>query len=40
MRGFSALESLITGTLVGALTGLIAWGLAKAIRPKARIPTT
>lgn len=31
MRGFAAMGSLVTGTLAGALSGLVAWGAGKAI---------
>ena len=33
MRAFSVLSSLFTGLVVGAITGLIAWGLS-AVRPR------
>ncbi len=31
-RSFAALSSLVTGTVVGAVTGLVAWGLGVLIR--------
>lgn len=31
MRGFAAMSSLVIGTLVGAVSGLVAWGASKAI---------
>jgi hypothetical protein len=31
-RGFAALSSLVTGVLVGAVSGLAAWGAGKALR--------
>lgn len=35
-RGFAALSSLVTGTLVGAVAGLVAWVLARATGLRAR----
>lgn len=32
MRVFAAISSLFTGLVVGAVTGLIAWGLSAALR--------
>ncbi|GAA1103186.1 hypothetical protein [Nocardiopsis metallicus] len=31
-RGFAALSSLVTGTLVGAVCGLVAWAIGKLLR--------
>ncbi|GAB3724104.1 hypothetical protein [Nocardiopsis oceani] len=38
MRGFSAVGSLVTGTLVGAASGLVAWGVSKVARIRPRTP--
>ncbi|GAB3721752.1 hypothetical protein [Nocardiopsis nanhaiensis] len=38
MRGFSAVGSLVTGTLVGTASGLVAWGTSKAARIRPRTP--
>ncbi|BCJ66257.1 hypothetical protein [Polymorphospora rubra] len=34
LRTFAAISSVFTGVIVGAITGLIAWGLSKVIGPK------
>lgn len=38
MRGFSGVGSLATGTLVGAASGLVAWGVSKAVSLRQRTP--
>ncbi|OOC53520.1 MULTISPECIES: hypothetical protein [Nocardiopsis] len=35
-RGFAVVSSLATGAVVGALSGLVAWVINKAVRPRAR----
>ncbi|MEV7227821.1 hypothetical protein AB0M79_12495 [Polymorphospora sp. NPDC051019] len=34
LRTFAGISSVFTGVIVGAITGLIAWGLSKVIGPK------
>lgn len=36
LRGFAALSSLVTGTIVGAISGLIAWAVSKALPESTR----
>ncbi|WP_017603045.1 hypothetical protein [Nocardiopsis alkaliphila] len=36
LRGFAALSSLVTGTIVGAIGGLIAWAVSKALPESTR----
>ena len=34
MRSATVVSSLFTGVLVGAVTGLVAWGIGKLVRPR------
>ncbi|MFD6953580.1 hypothetical protein A6A08_23340 [Nocardiopsis sp. TSRI0078] len=36
VRGFAVVSSLVTGAVVGAVTGLVAWGVDRAVRPRSR----
>lgn len=38
LRLFAAIGSVFTGVIVGAITGLVAWGLGKAIPSDSRTP--
>ncbi|MER5649249.1 hypothetical protein [Streptosporangium sp. NPDC002524] len=38
LRLFAAISSVFTGVIVGAITGLVAWGLGKAIPSDSRTP--
>ncbi|MBQ1081970.1 MULTISPECIES: hypothetical protein [unclassified Nocardiopsis] len=38
-RGFAALSSVVTGTLVGAVCGLLAWGASRVIHRRRRAPS-
>ncbi|WP_017569601.1 hypothetical protein [Nocardiopsis halotolerans] len=36
IRGFSVVSSLVTGTIVGAVSGLVAWGVSRLVRSPSR----
>ncbi|MEU4539127.1 hypothetical protein AB0G15_30165 [Streptosporangium sp. NPDC023825] len=38
LRLFAAISSVFTGVIVGAITGLVAWGLGRVVPPGSRTP--